>query len=437
MSFVGLHVESVAVVAILLSSRLVVADEIFSKPTAEDIPALIQSLGDPNVQLGASRALVSLKGFSVDLLIAALKSESSETRIWAAYTLGKIGHPAATAVRKLAAILSKASSSHERGVAARSLGQIATAKSAENTLAVGALVAGLSDTDDRVRVWSATSLGRIRSSAQETIPRLVRAFADEPVREAAQQAVVRFGNVAVPTLVEALNDDTIRLEAAHALRRIDASAARKEGVDRPSRHDLPALKIALHSETKNAKARIKAAQQLGEIGVDAAPILIAAFSDNDEQVARAAVAAFRHVGESAVPLLKNALENESAAVRAKVADALGAIGPEAKPAVPNLVAALKDPDRNVRQRVVTALDSLGDSASDAVPALIQVMQNPRVLEPTRQLALKVLVRGVSGKQRKKIVAALEESAKDDNYGIRSLAASFLKRIKAETRKTAP
>lgn len=422
--------------SVFLNARSFAAD-IYSNPTEDDIPALIRSLADPNVQLGASRALASLQKSSVSLLENALRSESSELRIWAAYTLGQIGHDAAPAVAGLAATVAKATDSHERGVAARSLGQISTAGSADKSVAVQALVTGLSDSDAQVRIRSAVSLGQLGQDAQEATRQLVRLFGDEPVREAARVAVIRIGKAAIPELTTALGNNALRLDAAEALVRIDPKTARKAGVDRPSKKDLPALRLALLNKSRNEKSRIKAAKQLGNIGIDGAPILIAAFSIDSEQVARAAAAAFHQIGSPAVAVLTESLKSESAIVRARSADALGAIGADAKAAVPNLVTAMSDPDRTVQHRAVVALGAFGSSASEAVPGMIAVMQNPRVVEQTRQLSLKAFVKAASDDQRDLVIAALEKSTEDSNFGISSLASYTLKQLKADSGKKSP
>ena len=413
-------------VACLFSTQL--SADIYSSPSESDIPALVQSLADPNVQLGASRALTSLKGRSVESLQAALDSESSEVRIWAAYTLGQIGSSSAPAITRLTETLSTATDPYERAASVRSLGQIATPESAETSGLLRSLIKGLTDSDDEVRRCSAEALGRLGPAAQKAAEDLVDAFADEPVRQAAITAVLNIGKPAVPTLIAALNDDTIRLDAAQALRQLDPPTAVKVGVDRPSAQDLPALRLALLDESRQEDARVALTQMLGEIGKAGAPILVDAFASDSDDVSRSAAAAFRQIGPSAVPILQEAKKSESPGVRARSVDALGAIGPTARSAVPSLVEALSDSDRTVQHRAVVALDMLGEAAVEAIPPLIQVMQNPRVLEKTRALALKVLVRDPSKGQRDTVVAALEESAKDSNYGISSLAKASLKQL---------
>ena len=206
---------------------------------------------------------------------------------------------------------------------------------------------------------------------------------------------------------------------------------RKEMTSLPLAGQRVLIREDLNVPVKNGQitndARIEAASRLGSLGSNATPILIAVFGDGDQDVSRAAAAALGEVGPEAVPLLQQAMQDESPVVRAKVADALAAIGPDAHEALPDLIAALEDADRTVRHRAVTALGELGSAAEAAVPALIAVMQNPRDLEPTRQLALKVLAR-TGPDSRETVIAALRESTEDDNYGISSLAKQTLKKI---------
>ncbi len=89
--------------------------------------------------------------------------------------------------------------------------------------------------------------------------------------------------------------------------------------------------------------------------------------------------------------------------------------------------------RTVRHRAVNALSALGSSAESAVPALIAVMQNARDAEPTRQLAIKVMGR-TGPRVRDVVVAALEKSTEDGNFGVSSLAKQLLKQLKADASK---
>jgi len=163
--------------------------------------------------------------------------------------------------------------------------------------------------------------------------------------------------------------------------------------------------------------------------VDAAPTLIAAFADEDDRVVRASMEVTAAIGAPAVPLLRESFQHESPRERAATIDALGAIGADAKGAIDDLIAALTDVDRDVRHRAVKALERFGAEAEGAIAALIAVMQNPRDQEATRQAAIKALAR-IAPTGHEQAIAALRESTKDPNYGVKSLAEQILKEFEA-------
>lgn len=402
------------------------AGDIFNHPSVADVPVLIRSFEDSNVRLGASKALVAIGKPAVPQLNEALRSDQLDIQIWSAYSIGKIGPNASAAAPALAVVL-QAEDSDLRAVAARSLGQIRT----NNAEAVALLADSITDDNARVRQAAVVSLGAIGPSAGVAVPQLVNALNDQSVRADAIRALVQIGDDAIPLLMEALASDNIRLEAAEVLRRLDPAAAEQLGIDKPTKTDLNALRISLHNADKDVASRAIAADWLGQLGLDAAPILIAAFSDDKAQVASAASSAFRHVGASAVPLLREALKHESGRVRAVVINALAAIGADAKDALPDIVSALTDVDREVRHRAVKTLDVFGSASEPAIPALIAVMHNPRDSEPTRQLAVKTLAR-IAPPEHELTIVALRESTKDSNYGVSSLAKQVLKTLEANS-----
>ena len=62
----------------------------------------------------------------------------------------------------------------------------------------------------------------------------------------------------------------------------------------------------------------------------------------------------------------------------RAAGALGTIGPAADDAAPALVAALKDPDDDLRRHAVYALGEIGPPAVETAPALVAVLKDPNV-----------------------------------------------------------
>ncbi len=79
-----------------------------------------------------------------------------------------------------------------------------------------------------------------------------------------------------------------------------------------------------------------------------------------------------------VRALAEALKDSDAGVRYSAAEALVAIGPDAKAAVPALAEALKDSDAGVRGAAATALAAIGPDAQAAVPALVEALQDSDV-----------------------------------------------------------
>jgi hypothetical protein len=82
------------------------------------------------------------------------------------------------------------------------------------------------------------------------------------------------------------------------------------------------------------------------------------------------------IGVASVPTLQRALSDRDAGVRARAAQALARIGPEAKDAVPALTSALTDTDANVRRQAARALGQVGAAAESAIPQLAHILAQP-------------------------------------------------------------
>jgi HEAT repeat protein len=116
------------------------------------------------------------------------------------------------------------------------------------------LIAALKDKNWRIRQAAARALGEMRS--ENALPELLYGFGDEDhdVREASQNALTKLGGVAIPGLIDVLDDMNVdrRIAAVEALVHIGVSDPRV----------VPALIHALNDES--SWVRIPAVNALGK-----------------------------------------------------------------------------------------------------------------------------------------------------------------------------
>jgi HEAT repeat protein len=209
---------------------------------------------------------------------------------------------------------------------------------------------------DAIRTLASVGTQAALSALRESLKHPLR-----DVRSAAAEALGEIGDsMAVPALIEALNDDpmgSVRSTAAKALGSIKDPSA------------VHALVKALKDPVGSVRAA--AAKALGGIQDPvAAPALIETLNDNYEQVLRAVASSLGAAKDpAAVPALIGKLTDPGENVRLSAAKALGDIGHPA--AVPELIHALEDPASEVRSMAAKALGTIKDPT--AVPALIKVL----------------------------------------------------------------
>jgi len=142
---------------------------------------------------------------------------------------------------------------------------------------------------------------------------------------------------------------------------------------------LPAVAVLTHAlADKNGDIRAAAAKTLGRLALEpdrVIPALFAALADetpSDEgPVWMVAARALGKYGESAVPSLIKALEDERLHVRRAAMLGIVTAGPKAKDAVPALIGILEENDPNTRNFVSNALIRIGPDSRAAVPVLIK------------------------------------------------------------------
>ena len=330
----------------------------------------IKETKDPARQV---QAAMELAEFGADAkpalgdLIAALQSKhddaqlTEDLRLNAAIAIGKIGKPAVPALRELLGGTNK----DARFYAIWALGWVGP----DAADAAPDLIKAMADKDDNIRRKAAYSLGRIAASPKKTIDVLLAAFKDphEDVRQAASDALAKFGKDAVPGLLEALKDTDVkvRLQAARAVHEMGTDA--KDAA--PLLRDLLLAKDSGNEVNDYAQALSK----LGKAGV---PALIDAFKDDRANVQQAAFAALHQSGADAVPALVDALGDKKATVRRLAAQVLMPLRVSDKSVVTALAYAIKnDDDDSVRQICVQCIAQLGVSGKLAAPALVHALSD--------------------------------------------------------------
>ena len=136
------------------------------------------------------------------------------------------------------------------------------------------------------------------------------------------------------------------------------------------------------------------------------------------------------MGEPAVPVLTEVLGDTDWWTRAGAAAALGCMGEPAHGAVPALVEALKDDSEWVRRNAADTLGNIGPSAQSAVPALIEALGDNRTVSrwslsdsPLRENAIIALAK--MGQLPQTAIPVLKDALQDENQYIRSWAAIAL------------
>jgi HEAT repeat protein len=175
---------------------------------------------------------------------------------------------------------------------------------------------------------------------------------------------------AVPALIEALDDReaAVRNEANEALKQILGPGT------------LPDLLRAAKDKRVNVRAAVPwLLWKFREQPKVVVPVLLEALHDDSALVRRQAACALRQYGteKEVVPALIQALKDPELAkdrnqgsVASNAADSLGAMRVRAKAAIPGLVEALKAEDHCLRERAIWALGAIGGNDKTTIPAML-------------------------------------------------------------------
>jgi HEAT repeat protein len=217
--------------------------------------------------------------------------------------------------------------------------------------------------------------------------------------------LVRIGQVAVPSLRGSLNndDDDLVLRVVRVLGQIESDSSRtREPLKALLWHENPIIQIEVAEvllrwaqdrdlliergrgllKCPDSTVRARSAQMLGGIGSEALVArvdLVERLGDLDWSVRIASCTAIWQVTSSdkeILPVLKAGLRDPDTEVRWKTANALIEIGAGGKRCVPDLINVMVNEfDKMVRMAAADALGAMGPEARSAVPTLKRALKD--------------------------------------------------------------
>lgn len=265
--------------------------------------------------------------------------------------------------------------------AAQALGQLLSTPDADPKQVADAVLQLkylLHDSQVIVKYRVAHALGQIGPPAKSAIPDLIILLRDPLNWELRQEAAFALGRVAQDKVG---GPPLAVLQALHNTLRGDESATVHRPPDSSAQVRVTAVKALMRLGPPSAAAN----QQALEKDLDHV-----ATHDPDETVQIWAHMAFKNItGKIEQPRLARIgklLASPELAVRIQAAQALGAVGPDAKSQAPALIAALDDPDKTVVGWSIWSLGQIGPEAKEALPRLEKFAGNTEESEGLRQMA---------------------------------------------------
>ena len=301
-------------------------------------PLLSRQLADadPSVVMPALHTLADMDDDAVPFLLEALKQPKS--RYWATIALAEIGPEAAPAVESLTQLAA------EGEIEERIQAFLALAAIGEKAATAAPVMMKALDSDDvALRFPAAFALGRVRAADADAALEKAAAGDDPFLAEVASWARARIH----PDDKSLVNDAVKRLRTGLHSDRPNERAAATSGLS-----DL--------SETLEEPVRRELAGEFADL-----------LSDPVAEVGLGGGGALIRLGTTAVDTLRERLSDP--ALRGRVLEILGAIGPAAKPAVDDIIKSLADADPAVRGDAAVAIAAIGPGAAEAVPSLVKML----------------------------------------------------------------
>lgn len=221
----------------------------------------------------------------------------------------------------------------------------------------------------------------------------------------------RSADTVVPVRVATRNDDRW-IDDLQSRNPKDVEAATAE-IESRGTAALPVIRHTLQddaSSVERKKAALKACAILGVRASEAIPDIASLLSD--EAYAAEAALALSFMGSAAVPVLKDAVDDDNPVVRKEALRSLGKLRERAsidpQLVLPTLIDELDDSEPEVRVVAVTYLGIVRDSPGKAVPALITALGD----EDASVRAAAATALGAYGPAAQSALPALRKAVKD-------------------------
>lgn len=424
-----------------LLSRERYASELLSDVQSENVSGatLVAALGHEfrAIQGLAAQKLRRMGKDAVEPLREGLRHPDQSVRAASAGILGTMGKEAESAILDLIGRLGE-SSFRVRYSAAYALSQIVDAESLQ------ALTDALDDSNYKVRIDAARTIGMMRTRARTAIPVLIRSLDDsnELVRENVIRALASMGEESMPALGAALQekDELVHSGAREALQMMGPRAV--DTLIKALRSDLPYVRTQVAMAADNlpeyyanrVREAINSQEQIRALETKNVRELIETFGNQKQAISLAAADAVANKAQEdkkVLDLLRDVADSPSAQIRLMVAHCLRQIGPEAFPASDTLVQLAGDRNSQVRTEASAALGSLGKKVLPKLQAAwkgdlseekqLGLLNAFAALGPASEPALNTIFQALQQSQSAEIqVAAAEALAKIGTPGVDKL-----------------
>jgi HEAT repeat protein len=384
---------------------------------AAAVPALVKVLEDrdPSVSIAAAQALVRIDPTkataAVPILVRLFKGKDEKVADQAALVLAEHGPDARSAVPELLAGLKEKNEKLVR----RSAFVLGRLRLPDATAALRSALTGPA----AARPAVVQALGQMGEAGKPALPELLAALKDASLRPQAALAIVRIAPEKATDVGRALTEDLGGEGPARA-----AALAMLRVMPQVPAEVIPALRPLL-SDPTSVRPALEAVRRLDAKSAEAIiPDLVGLLSSTDGEVRQEAGWLLRLIGKPALPALKRALTSPTPKVRAAAAWTLDwspLHGPADDPGF--LLPLLKDADETVRQSAAATCGGLGLRSPESVRTMLDLLGSPEA--EMRRAAVRAL-RVALIEQAEPIIPYLIECLYDPDDEVRQATALALR-----------